>query len=80
MAQIEEKNEEGNLVAGYFNLVALRKDVKEKLIEKMETVKELKKQLKDIDEQMEKKGTDIVNTVKDKGEVTAKITLDDFFQ
>jgi hypothetical protein len=80
MAQIEEKNEEGNLVAGYFNLVALRKDVKEKLIEKMETVKELKKQLKDIDEQMEKKGSDIVNTVKDKGEVTAKITLDDFFQ
>jgi len=80
MAQTEEKNEESNLVAGYFNLVALRKDVKEKLTEKMELVKELKKQLKDIDEQMEKKGTDVVNIVKEKGEVTAKITLEDFFQ
>ena len=75
-----ERNEEGNLVAGYFNLVALRKDVKEKLTEKMELVKDLKKQLKEIDKEMEKKGTDIVNTVKNKGEVTAKITLDDFFQ
>jgi len=80
MSQIEEKNEESNLVAGYFNLVALRKDVKEKLIEKMETVKDLKKQLKEIDEQIEKKGIDVVNIVKEKGEVTAKITLDDFFQ
>jgi len=79
MSQIEEKNEESNLVAGYFNLVALRKDVKEKLIEKMETVKDLKKQLRDIDEQIEKKGIDVVNIVKEKGEVMAKITLDDFF-
>jgi len=75
-----ERNEEDNLVAGYFNLVALRKDVLEKLAEKMELVKDLKKQLKEIDKEMEKKGSDIVNTVKDKGEVTAKITLDDFFQ
>jgi len=75
-----ERNEEGNLVAGYFNLVALRKDVLEKLAEKMELVKDLKKQLKEIDKELEKKGNDIVNTVKDKGEVTARITLDDFFQ
>jgi len=75
-----ERSEEGNQVAAYFNLVALRKDVLEKLAEKMELVKDLKKQLKIIDKELEKKGNDIVNTVKDKGEVTAKITLDDFFQ
>ncbi len=74
-----QQNEEENLIPGYFNLVALRMDVFAKLADEQEKVKKLKKQLKDIDEQMHQKGSDIVKTVKERGEISGKISLEDFF-
>lgn len=74
-----QNEEESNELAGYFNLVALRLKVKETLDDRAEEVKKLKKQLKDIDEQISEKGHEIVNIVRQRGEISGKITLDDFF-
>jgi septal ring factor EnvC (AmiA/AmiB activator) len=76
---MQETGESNNLVAGFFNLVALRKEVKEHLEAEKEKVTNLKKQLKEIDKEMEQKGEDIISTVKERGEISAKITLEDFF-
>ncbi|MGC8699214.1 MAG: hypothetical protein ACP5RE_03465 [Candidatus Acidifodinimicrobium sp.] len=75
-----QQSEEENMIPGYFNLVALRLDVVNKLADEQEKVRKLKKQLKDIDDQMHQKGSDIVKIVKERGELTGKITLDDFFE
>jgi hypothetical protein len=71
---------ESPLLGGYFNLVGQRKKVMETIDFRKEELKNLKKQLKDIDELLDGKTYEIISFVKKNGEIWGQVKLTDFNQ
>jgi hypothetical protein len=71
---------ESPLLGGYFNLVGQRKKVMETIDFRKEELKNLKKQLKDIDEMIDGKTYEIISFVKKNGEIRGQVKLTDFNQ
>jgi hypothetical protein len=71
---------ESPLLGGYFNLVGQRKKVMETIDFRKEELKNLKKQLKDIDELLDGKTYEIISFVKKNGEIRGQVKLTDFNQ
>ena len=80
VAKNKEVVVESPLLGGYFNLVGQRKKVMETIDFRKEELKNLKKQLKDIDEMIDGKTYEIISFVKKNGEIRGQVKLTDFNQ
>jgi hypothetical protein len=80
VAKNKEVVVESPLLGGYFNLVGQRKKVMETIDFRKEELKNLKKQLKDIDELLDGKTYEIISFVKKNGEIRGQVKLTDFNQ